>query len=51
MRQVELVVKNNFVVMWMGVRGGRKKIWAARELILAGGSRDLLGALRPGGGA
>lgn len=46
-----MVVKDSFVVMWMNVRwvkGERKKFWAASELILTGGSRDLLGALQPG---
>lgn len=48
-----MVVKDNFVVMWKNVswvKDERKKFWAASELILTGGSRDLLGALQPGGG-
>lgn len=46
-----MVVEDSFVVMWMNVswvKGERKKFWAASELILAGGSRDFLGALQPG---
>lgn len=46
-----MVVRDNPVVMWMNVswvKGERRKFWAASELILTGGSRDLPGALHLG---